>query len=44
MALLEESVIASLDYAKTPVREREEYAKAFQEFNAVFCCAACRLC
>lgn len=36
MALLEESVIASLDYAKTPVHEREEYAKAFQEFNAVF--------
>ena len=31
------SVTASLDYAKTlPVHEREEYAKAFQEFNAVF--------
>lgn len=37
MALLKESVIASLDYAKTlPVNEREEYAKAFQEFKAVF--------
>lgn len=37
MALLEESVMVSLDYARTlPVHEREEYAKAFKEFNAVF--------
>ncbi len=37
MALLEESAIASLDYAKTLlVHERKEYAKAFQEFNALF--------
>lgn len=37
MALLEESVIVSLGYARTlPVYERKEYAKAFKEFNAVF--------
>lgn len=37
MALLEEAAVTSLDYAKTlPANEREEYAKAFQEFNSLF--------
>lgn len=37
IALLEESIIVSLDYIKTlPVHERKKYAKAFKEFNAIF--------
>ncbi len=37
MALLEKSTIALWDYAKIlPVHERKKYAKAFQEFNALF--------
>ena len=37
IALLKESAITSLNYAKTLlVYKRKEYAKAFQEFNASF--------
>lgn len=37
MTLVEESAVTSLDYAKAlPAHEREEYAKAFQEFNSLF--------
>ena len=37
MELLEESTMASLDYAKTfLVHKRKKYAKTFQEFNALF--------
>ena len=37
MTLVEESAVTSLDYAKAlQVYEREEYAKAFQEFNSLF--------
>lgn len=37
MALVEESAVKSLDYAQTlPANEREEYAKAFHEFNRLY--------
>ena len=37
IALLEKSAIVSLDYTKAlSVHKRKEYAKAFQEFNALF--------
>lgn len=37
MALVEESAVMSLDYAKTlPANEREKYAKAFHEFNSLY--------
>lgn len=37
MALVEKSAIMSLDYAKTlPANKREEYAKAFHEFNSLY--------
>lgn len=37
MTLVEESAVKSLDYAQTlPANEREEYAKAFHEFNSLY--------
>lgn len=37
ITLVEKSAVTSPDYAKTlPAHEREEYAKAFQEFNSLF--------
>lgn len=34
MTVIEQSAVMSLDYAKSlPAHEREEYAKAFREFN-----------
>lgn len=37
MALVEESTVTSLDYAKTlPAKEQEEYAKAFHKFNSLY--------